>query len=282
MQPPPLHPPSPLPVAISVWALGMAVLSLAVWLRQPALLGLMVLAVGPLYFFAQQLPPPRAAVRALQASGLSLAFEDGVVRTTRFQGRQVRLYTPRGGHGVGAFRVSISHVLPLADHTWVAWNRTQSTSRHAPWDLRTRLLPLLDDAPSAVRQVTLTDEHLVFMLPRSDASALTQRLADCADFTERLELDFVQTLVQVLVDSGFALDALSFGQAGEIGFQARIDDRHFDVRFGRYRDGVAHWRGRPELRICPLDGSADNTHVIIGPCTRRLVPDLRRLRRHLR
>ena len=118
----------------------MTVLGLAVWVRQPAWLVLMALAALPVYFLAQKLPPPRAAVRALEAAGMRVGFDDGVVRTLLFRGRRVRLLTPREGRRAGTFRVAISHTLPLADHTPVAWSRSQNASRHAPWGLRTRHL----------------------------------------------------------------------------------------------------------------------------------------------
>ena len=278
MQPPPLTPPSPLPLVVGLWAVAMVVPGLAVVFERVEVLLLMTLLVVPVLAFARTFPPPRAAVRALRTAGISVGFENGMVRSVHIDRRTVRLFTPRASRSSGSFVVSVPHTLPLADHTWVTRTRARVYGRHAPWDLRTKLLQGLDAMPPGVLRATLSGESLDFVLPRAAATALPRRLPECVAFTRHLERACRRTLADTCHAAGFTVDGVGFGLAGELDFRLVHGSRAFRARFGRYRNGHPHWRGRPELRVVreddPEEGATD-AHVFIGPSTRDLVADLR-------
>lgn len=273
MQPPPLNPPSPLPLVVTLWAVAMVVPGMAVAFQRVELLLLLVFLVVPVLAFARAFPPPRAAVRALRTAGVSVGFEDGVVRSVRIDRRAVRLFTPRAARSSGSFVVSVPHTLPLADHTWATRTRARVHSRHAPWDLRTKLLQGLDAMPPGVLRVTLSGESLDFVLPRAAAPAVPRRLPECVAFTRHLERACRRTLVDTCHAAGFEVDGVGFGLAGELDLRLVHGSRVYRARFGRYRSGHPHWRGRPELRVA-RDGDTVE-QVFIGPSTRDLVADLR-------
>ena len=272
MRPPPLTPRHLPWAALGVWTLALLPLVGAVALGQPLLL--VGLAVAPLVALrmAGRGPPPRAAVRALEAAGLDVGYDDGLVRTVQVDDRLLRLWTPRTDRADRRFRIAVPHGLPLPDATWVVWSPAGPTSRHAPWDLRTALLeaPFADLAGPAVA-VVVTNDAVEMVLPIARAASVAGALQPWVDLTRRLEARFVAQVAQQVRAAGVAHLSFQSGRAGCLCFTGRHDHAEVRVDIGRFVHDTRAWRGRSEARFAHAHGAH---HTVIGPCTRDLRSDL--------
>ena len=272
MQPPSPTPPSATSLVLGLWAASMVPLGLAATLGSPWYLLALVVPVVWARLAYQGGPPPQAAVRALASAGHRVGFDGPYTRVVDHRSRRLRLHRPKALRHDGRFLVAVPHTLPLADHTWVAMQPTGHQTRHAPWDLRTRMMfGLYEDWSLHPARVVLTDEAVEFHLPLADASDLSDRVDALIDWTERLEQRFDESITLALECAGMETITTTTGPEGTRVFRGTYREAPVVVRFGRFRGDQPAWRGRPELRV---RWRAQET-LFIGPCTRSIFEDVR-------